>query len=149
MNEVVYLKNGGILRGVIIEQVPNTSLKVQMRDKSIVACRYDEVEKITKENVYSRDGSNVVRKPALAWMWSFFFPGAGQIYNGQILKGAVMMVSGIILTQFRYSNMCYLLMWGVIGEGEIGSTVTLILVILLWIWSQIDAPVFANKLNNR
>jgi len=146
MNEVVYLKNGGILRGVIIEQVPNTSLKVQMRDKSIVACRYDEVEKITKENVYLTDSAHATRKPAWAWMWSFFFPGAGQIYNGQILKGTVMMVSGIILTQFR-GDIIHLMREAF--DGEIGSIVIFILVILLWIWSQIDAPVFANKLNNR
>lgn len=146
MNEVVYLKNGGILRGVIIEQVPNTSLKVQMRDKSIVACRYDEVEKITKENVYSTDNTNVTRKPALAWMWSFFFPGAGQIYNGQILKGALMMVGGMVLTQWR-GDISHLMLEAF--DGEIGSVVVFVLVVLLWIWSQIDAPVFANKLNNR
>ena len=146
MNEVVYLKNGGILRGVIIEQVPNTSLKIQMRDKSIIACRYDEVERITKENVYTNEGTTIARKPALAWMWSFFFPGAGQIYNGQNLKGVLMMISGIILTQFR-GDISHL-MWEVF-DGEIGSIITFILVLLLWIWSQIDAPVMANKLNNR
>ena len=146
MNEVVYLKNGGILRGVIIEQVPNTSLKVQMRDKSIIACRYDEVERITKENIYSTDKTTMIRKPALAWMWSFFFPGAGQIYNGQILKGALMLVGGIILTQWR-GDILHLI--GEAFDGNIGSFVFSVLVVLLWIWSQIDAPIFANKLNNR
>lgn len=146
MNEVVYLKNGGILRGVIIEQVPNTSLKVQMRDKSIVACRYDEVERITKENVYSTDKTTTPRKPALAWMWSFFFPGAGQMYNGQILKGSLMMVSGVILTQWR-GNISFLI--DAAFNGEIWSMVFIILVVLLWIWSQIDAPVMASKLNER
>ncbi len=49
LQEVVYLKNGSIIRGVIIEQVPNESLKIQTADGSIFAYPMDEVEKITKE----------------------------------------------------------------------------------------------------
>lgn len=47
--EVVYLKNGSIVRGVIIEQTPNESLKIQTADGSIFAYKMDEVQKITKE----------------------------------------------------------------------------------------------------
>ena len=47
--EVVYLKNGSIVRGVIIEQVPNESLKIQTADGSIFAYKMDEVLKISKE----------------------------------------------------------------------------------------------------
>ena len=47
--DVVYLKNGSIIRGVIIEQVPNQSLKIQTQDKSVFVYRYEEIEKITKE----------------------------------------------------------------------------------------------------
>lgn len=35
--EVVYLKNGSIVKGVIIEQIPNSSLKTQTADGSIFA----------------------------------------------------------------------------------------------------------------
>ena len=37
VQEVVYLKNGSIVRGVVIEQVPGVSLKVQTSDGSIFA----------------------------------------------------------------------------------------------------------------
>ncbi len=47
--EVVYLKNGSIIRGVIIEQVPNSSLKIQTADGNIFVFSMAEVEKITKE----------------------------------------------------------------------------------------------------
>jgi hypothetical protein len=47
--EVVYLKNGGQVRGVIIEQVPNETLKIQTADGSIFVYKMSEVEKITKE----------------------------------------------------------------------------------------------------
>ncbi len=51
LQEVVYLKNGSIIRGVIIEQVPNESLKIQTADGNVFAYQMDEVEKITKEEV--------------------------------------------------------------------------------------------------
>jgi hypothetical protein len=47
--EVVYLKNGSIIRGVIIEQVPGVSVKLQTADKSVFVFKMEEIEKITKE----------------------------------------------------------------------------------------------------
>lgn len=52
LEEVVYLKNGGSLRGTIIEQIPNESLKIQTKDGSVFVCKISEVEKITKEKVF-------------------------------------------------------------------------------------------------
>lgn len=47
--DVVYLKNGSIVRGIIIEQVPNKLIKIETSDKSIFVFQIDEIEKITKE----------------------------------------------------------------------------------------------------
>jgi len=47
--DVVYLKNGTIVKGAIIEQIPNVSLKIQTREENIFVYKMDEVEKITKE----------------------------------------------------------------------------------------------------
>lgn len=49
LQEVVYLKNGSVVRGVIIEQIPGESLKIQTADGSIFAYKMAEVEKMTKE----------------------------------------------------------------------------------------------------
>jgi len=49
MQDVVYLKNGSIIRGMVIEQVPGVSIKVETADKSVFVYPMDEVEKITKE----------------------------------------------------------------------------------------------------
>lgn len=49
MKEVVYLKNGSIIKGIIIEQVPNKSLKIQTADGSLFVCNMEDIEKITKE----------------------------------------------------------------------------------------------------
>lgn len=50
MIDVVYLKNGSILRGVIIEQVPNELIKLQTADGNVFVYQTNEIEKITKEN---------------------------------------------------------------------------------------------------
>lgn len=47
--DVVYLKNGSIIRGFIIEQSPNVSLKILTRDNNVFVYKIDEVDKITKE----------------------------------------------------------------------------------------------------
>jgi sRNA-binding regulator protein Hfq len=47
--EVLYLKNGGVIRGVIIEQIPNQQIKIQTKDKNIFVFKYDEIDRITKD----------------------------------------------------------------------------------------------------
>jgi hypothetical protein len=51
MQDVVYLKNGSVIRGIIIEQIPNESLKIQTVDENIFAYNISEVAKITKEAI--------------------------------------------------------------------------------------------------
>lgn len=51
MEDVLYLKNGSIIRGIIIEQTPNVSIKIKTKDGSIFAYRYDEIEKFAKEEI--------------------------------------------------------------------------------------------------
>ena len=49
--EVIYLKNGSVIRGIIVEQVPNQSLKIQTKDKNIFVFNFEEIEKISKRLV--------------------------------------------------------------------------------------------------
>jgi hypothetical protein len=51
LQDVVYLKNGSIIRGTIMEQVPNESLKIQTKDGSLFVYTMKEVKKIAKEPV--------------------------------------------------------------------------------------------------
>lgn len=57
MQEVVYLKNGSVIRGVIVEQLPGVSLKIKTGDGSIFAYNISDVEKITKEASMANNGS--------------------------------------------------------------------------------------------
>lgn len=62
LQDVVYLNNGSIIRGVIIEQIPNKSLKIQTSDGSVFAFSIDEVSKMTKEeSLQKKYNSNKTR----------------------------------------------------------------------------------------
>ncbi len=49
IQDVVYLKNGSIIRGMIVEQIPNQSLKIRTNDGNVFVYEMTEVTKITKE----------------------------------------------------------------------------------------------------
>lgn len=49
LEDVVYLHNGSVIRGVIIEQVPNVSIKIETRDGNIFVYKMEEIAKFTKE----------------------------------------------------------------------------------------------------
>lgn len=51
LQDVVYLKNGSIIRGTIVEQIPNKTIKILTADNSQFVVQMDEIEKITKEPV--------------------------------------------------------------------------------------------------
>ena len=44
--DVVYLKNGSIIRGMVVETIPNETIKIRTADGSIFVYSLDEVEKI-------------------------------------------------------------------------------------------------------
>ncbi|MDT8393237.1 MAG: hypothetical protein RQ761_05310 [Bacteroidales bacterium] len=49
--DVVYLKNGSVVRGMIVEQIPNQTLKIKTVNRNIFVYSFDEIEKITREEV--------------------------------------------------------------------------------------------------
>jgi TM2 domain-containing membrane protein YozV len=98
--DAVYLKNGSVIKGIIIEQIPNQSLKISTADGSTFVFQMTEVEKIAKEEVTTTNNNNYnnkdketqtsatsYRNPSIAWLCSFLLPGVGQFYNGQTGKG--------------------------------------------------------------
>jgi hypothetical protein len=49
--DVVYLKNGSIIRGIIMEQVPGKSIKIETGDKSLFVFQMEEIEQMVKEQI--------------------------------------------------------------------------------------------------
>jgi len=86
------------------------------------------------------------RQPGTAFVLSFVLSGAGQIYNGQNGKGAIMMGTSII---------GFVLFTNGVEEPPFATrlvtspagTVGLVLLVGSGLWSMIDAPVVATKLN--
>ncbi len=47
--DVIYLKNGSIIRGIIMEQVPNKIVKIETSNRNIFVYQMNDVKKIVKE----------------------------------------------------------------------------------------------------
>jgi hypothetical protein len=48
--DVIYLKNGDVRKGSIIENVPNDYVKIETSDGSIFTVKYTDIKKMTKES---------------------------------------------------------------------------------------------------
>ena len=148
MEDVVHLKNGGLIRGTIIEQVPGESMKIQTRDGNIFVYTVDEIAKLTKEPVM---GIIKKKNPWVAFWLSTLISGGGQFYNGHNLKG-VIQLGGTILgiglviegTDYDYD---YRYDYYRQNDGQITIGA------LLWfgssLWSMIDAPISVNRINKQ
>ncbi len=58
--DVVYLKNGSIIRGKIVELTPNKTVKIKTADGSIFVYKMDEVEKISMEEA-TKEESQIIK----------------------------------------------------------------------------------------
>lgn len=107
--DVVYLKNGGRIRGIIIENIPNEKVKIQTSDGSIFVYKYEEIEKFTREESQKtvkpeksekseKKGdmqSNKIlyeeleKSQALGCLITAFVPGGQHFYAKEYLTGAV------------------------------------------------------------
>lgn len=73
----------------------------------------------------------MLKNPGIAAVLSFFWTGVGQIYNGQLMKGLILIVVQLINSA---------LMFVLIG---------FITFPLVWIWGIYDAYQVADRMNKR
>jgi hypothetical protein len=157
--DVVYLNNGSVVRGVIVEQTPNVSLKIQTADGSVFVYQMAEVTKIGREAVQMTSALGPGRlpgekSPALAWALSALFPGIGQYYNGDIAKGVAMnilyvggwVMYGVGLTSYATPT-CSYYSCKYNSSGLTVAYVGLGVVTVTWVLSMIDAPLRAAAFN--
>ena len=89
MEDVIYLKDGSIIRGVIIEQVPGVRVKIQTRGENIFVYLPEQIDKIMEEPMAKKSGR---KNSEFALGLSLVVGGAGidgvgQVYNGDVGKG--------------------------------------------------------------
>jgi hypothetical protein len=156
LQDVVYLKDGSIIHGQIIEQVPNVSIKIQTRDGNVFTYKIESIEKMLREPA---PGLGNEKSATTAFLLSFVFPGLGQYYNGQVEKGViqeVLYVGGFVLLFTagtkdveKYHDSYYYSYYTRETEITTWYYVGLFTAIGSSLWSMIDAPISANKINKR
>lgn len=157
--DVVYLKNGSIIHGVIIEQIPNQSIKIQTKDGNVFVYTISEVQKMTKEQVaptytvtpkYQPSVNPQYKNPNSAMLWSLLLTGGGQFYNGENSKAIIMLGANVVSwgcyfigapyydnyngDYYEPSALYYLGIVGILGTG---------------IWSVLDASNSAKVINRK
>ena len=156
MEDVIHLKNGGLIRGTIIEQVPGESLKIKTREGNVFVYTMDEIAKMSKEPVMGMRG-HIVAEKKNTWIasgLSLLIPGAGQTYNDQFKKGLLQLGVAIIGTGLTYTaeRDDYKNIYGNTVDPDDDNWKIGFGVLLNYgsrLWSIIDAPISANRINKR
>jgi len=146
LQDVVYFKNGSIIRGIIIEQIHNVSITIQTRDGNIFKFKMDEVLKIVKESSKKEQLKTTVVKqksPLASFLLSFFVPGIGQYYNGQILKGLALQTGFVVGILYLGRDSDSKSSANSNNSELLGS----FLMMSCWAISIIDAPMSSNRIN--
>jgi len=110
MEDVVYLKNGNIYRGLIIEQIPNVNLKIRTVGGNVFAVNISDVAKMTKEEPV--DGilsTSVGKKPVVKKekpKYEFTPRTKGYFFQSQLLleavQGGIRIINGYKFGRFGY-----------------------------------------------
>ena len=163
LQDVIYCTDGSVLRGVIVDQIPNVSYTLLSLNGTRITIDALSIERIVKEPPYTQriDVNNYHYNPYLvckfdedgfpiyplsvsgAFFRSLVFPGWGQIYNGQGIKGSLLFVGSLagIFGMTIGTNMAS-------NEDLVGYGSA-----LLWVgcylYSIIDAPAYAARWNKQ
>ena len=163
LQDVVYLKNGSIIRGDIIEYAPNDTVKIMTTDGSVFVYDFAQVEKFAKEQSVGAINKNAYsiekKSPWLSGFLSFCIPGLGQFYNGENRKGWVDLATSLGGFTGMYAG-AYMVVRGAeydyyYGEPKDGMVITGTVLMLAGmgtmlvnsIHSIVDAAKSSNRIN--
>lgn len=100
------------------------------------------------------DAPTLPRNPGLAFILSFLLPGVGQLYNGQMLKGGIIIavvILGLLLSgggDFFYNILAYLVNpTRVRGDQSGWQLLAGVAALVAWFYAFIDAPLSAAARN--
>ena len=150
----VYLKDGSVVHGAIIEEVPGQFVKIRLLDNRVLTYKANQINGIIRQPITV---STAPRKnPLLAGCLSGFFPGLGQFYNGESGKGAIQMgMAGAgFLILLIGASMSAVEVWDDWGTDSTEAPENIMVVgvalyLGAWVWSVIDAPSSAMEINDQ
>ena len=165
VRDVLYLKNGSIIKGFITEITPEKNVKIETMDGSLFVYSMEDVEKMAKESFYDYQASTETppqqqiryagyKEPGLSFLFSLLLPGGGQFYNGQTGRGVgylcgsygAYLVGGIFIATSESTDYYGYSYTSNAGMATIGA-VLVIGGVITHIVSMIDAPVSAKRIN--
>ncbi len=147
--DVVYLDNGGIVRGTILEHVPDRYLKIKRQDGKEFNYRMQEIVNISRQPVLGAPTFRQKKSPLVALGLSFPIVGSGQFYNGNYVKGAAQLSAatvglGLILSASGDNSDTP---DGNLDADDWKNVPGYVLLLGGAIWSLIDAPMSASRIN--
>jgi hypothetical protein len=148
--DVVYLRDGRIIRGIVVEYRPDAdSFLMRLHDGSYERINKADVVRIVEAKSVSRRQGPLptkLKSPALAWALSAVVPGAGQVYNGEVGKGVTFAaVTAFAATLYFSKDAQECDIWANCAQ----VTFSAVLGIASWLGSQIEAPLTAMSINRQ
>ena len=143
--DVIYLTDGSVVTGKIIEKIPDEIIKIKITDgNKLLKLPYfsysvDQIEKMDKVKVEFKSRTVATLFAVVGPLFTVLpiFQGYGQLYNGQYLKAAGFFLNGFAgITLFLNSGLAG-------GDGGLGAG----MVLGGYIWSIADANQSAEKIN--
>ncbi len=141
----------------------NASIERKYAEMVLALTRQQEQYQRWERLLEGKEASDTLlsrRNPGLAFLLSLLMPGVGQLYNGQFVKGGIIL--GIVLvgftvflltpgaSDFVYNLLAYLVNPARVRGGLSGFQVMLAVILFLtWFYAMIDAPLSAAALNRR
>jgi hypothetical protein len=151
IQDVVYLQDGSIIRGTIVEQVPGESILIQTVDGNRFRYNMEEIERMTRETQPGQGTSQArpqsAKSPGTAALLSVLIIGGGQGYNGEWGKAAAFfgggLVAGAATLEALASDECFY------GDDCAAAGGWALGYIAIAVWSIVDAHKSAKAINAR
>jgi hypothetical protein len=150
-DDVVTLKDGRVIRGTIVENFPTDStFLMRLPDGTFVRYNKADIAQVEQQkSVREGEGRLGHKQPVQAWAWSLLFPGGGQIYNGDVAKGVAAAVVAGVGAALYFSVDPDACMYFPEDCHEDRRTAGAAIFVIVWVASQIEAPITANAINRK
>jgi hypothetical protein len=150
LEDVIYLKNGDVIRGTLIAQVIGQSITIQTSGGSEFTYTMDQITKIAKEPVTTMPTTTLKEKtPGVAALCSLLIVGTGQLYNEEPGKAIIhWLIAGTSIAMMVTGNNDNYGYYDPDGDDDV-ALLGLMIGGGNLLWSIINASAAAKRFNER